>query len=353
MPNTRRKLAGRISCSLASIAILASAGCGGGGGSSSGGPPPPPAPYTVTNLGSLDPVAINNTGQVLGSIGPAASPAAKIWQGGNLSPLGAGPATPLAINDTGVVAGAAANPVTADAQIASTLASGQTNNLNIPDSAPSEANGINASGVIVGVYTAGFTGGAFHNQAFTYAGGVETDLPALIGSMGGTAVAINNNGLIAGFGDAPKDHAILWTNGVPQDLGTLGGTTSVATALNNAGTVAGYSDTSAAGVRHAFIWKAAAMIDLGSLSATQSSRALAINNGGVVAGFSGAPFVDQKAVIWKNGVITDLNTMISRDSHWILEQAVGINDAGEIIGIGTLNGASASFILTPNPAATP
>jgi hypothetical protein len=57
-----------------------------------------------------------------------------------------------------------------------------------------------------------------------------------------------------------------------------------------------------------------------------------------------------RALLWKGDNITptDLNSLIPLDSGWILEQALSINDAGQIIGYGNYQGQPAkTFLLTP------
>jgi len=43
----------------------------------------------------------------------------------------------------------------------------------------------------------------------------------------------------------------------------------------------------------------------------------------------------------------DLNSMIGAKTGWVLEQGNGINDAGEIVGYGTIGGNTHAFLLTP------
>jgi len=45
--------------------------------------------------------------------------------------------------------------------------------------------------------------------------------------------------------------------------------------------------------------------------------------------------------------MTDLNTLIPKDSPWYLLQGLSINDAGQIVGYGTINGNVHAFIATP------
>jgi hypothetical protein len=43
----------------------------------------------------------------------------------------------------------------------------------------------------------------------------------------------------------------------------------------------------------------------------------------------------------------DLNTLIAPYSGWFLQFANGINNRGQIAGMGLLNGAQHGYILTP------
>ena len=53
-----------------------------------------------------------------------------------------------------------------------------------------------------------------------------------------------------------------------------------------------------------------------------------------------------RAVIWdESGAITDLNSMMSA-AGWVLTSATAINDYGDIVGSGTLNGVPHGFLLT-------
>ena len=53
-----------------------------------------------------------------------------------------------------------------------------------------------------------------------------------------------------------------------------------------------------------------------------------------------------RAVIWdESGAITDLDSMVSA-AGWVLSSATAINDYGNIVGTGTLNGVPHGFLLT-------
>ena len=89
-------------------------------------------------------------------------------------------------------------------------------------------------------------------------------------------VDINNAGQVVGAsGNGTVASALLWQDGTVQNLGTLGGSSSIAVAINASGRVIGDSLT-ADGLRHAFWWEAGTMHDLGTLGGGTSS-AIAIN----------------------------------------------------------------------------
>jgi probable HAF family extracellular repeat protein len=64
-----------------------------------------------------------------------------------------------------------------------------------------------------------------------------------------------------------------------------------------------------------------------------------INNFGQVVGVSQVDYSHiTRPFLWDNGIIIALNELLSSDSDWELIHAEGINDAGYIIGKGSLAG---------------
>ena len=55
--------------------------------------------------------------------------------------------------------------------------------------------------------------------------------------------------------------------------------------------------------------------------------------------------------LYHAGALTDLNNQIDPASGWVLETAAAINDAGQITGMGTLNGVFSAYLITPSPPA--
>jgi hypothetical protein len=51
--------------------------------------------------------------------------------------------------------------------------------------------------------------------------------------------------------------------------------------------------------------------------------------------------------MYVGGVMVDLNQLLPINSGWTIDAAYGINDAGDIVGIGTLGGQTDAFELLP------
>jgi probable HAF family extracellular repeat protein len=143
-----------------------------------------------------------------------------------------------------------------------------------------------------------------------------------------------------------RARAVLTHEGISRDLGVLPGhAASSARAVNNKGEVIGIS-TDAAGQARAFFWDGR-MRDLGVLPGDSASEALAINVTSDVVGRSGtADLSRSRAVLWRGGTAVDLTTLVG-EPDWTLSSATGINDFGQIAGVGTRNGQVRAFLLTP------
>jgi probable HAF family extracellular repeat protein len=130
-------------------------------------------------------------------------------------------------------------------------------------------------------------------------------------------------------------------------LGTLGGTWSIAYAINDQNQIAGQAYTRGNRAAHAFRFTNGQMVDLGTLGGS-SSWGLAINNGGTVVGYSTTRTNVYHAFVSFDGArMLDLNRLIPRGGHWLLQEADGINEAGQITGSGTIGGQTHAFLLNP------
>ena len=87
------------------------------------------------------------------------------------------------------------------------------------------------------------------------------------------------------------------------------------------------------------------MQDLGTLGGT-SSYGYGVNDWGDVVGCSFIPDSENThAFLWMGGGLFDLNGLIGATSGWVLNEAYGINNSGQIAGMGTFQGQSRAFRL--------
>jgi probable HAF family extracellular repeat protein len=73
-----------------------------------------------------------------------------------------------------------------------------------------------------------------------------------------------------------------------------------------------------------------------------------MSSGGVMVGMMWNDAGDERAFVFQPGsAVQDLNDLIGSGLGWTLEFARDVNDAGQIVGTGTHNGAVRGFILAP------
>jgi probable HAF family extracellular repeat protein len=164
----------------------------------------------------------------------------------------------------------------------------------------------------------------------------------------GDTKAINDSGFVTGTdypgGTYGRAYIYNYEENQFNYLPVIGVEEVGANDINNLNQIVGYfydTDSTVAG----FIWE-----DNNYTFLPTKSVATAINDSGVVVGrYRPINFPPQHAFVYDhvNG-FRDLNDLIPAGTGWELTGASDINDLGQIVGSGTLNGFSQSYILTPN-----
>ena len=311
-----------------------------------------PGPLFVDSSGAL---AVNNSGQAVGWYAPGpvnVSPetGAFSWTPtGGLVAIGAvrrfEQNRAVAVNDSGQVVGSIANHA-----FLWTLPTGIID-LGTLGGTTSEATAINASGQVTGWSEIDLTGtGRRHAFLWTAAGGMRD-----LGTLGGAsddvseARAVNVNTRVVGWSEGRSEidgfrHAFSWTPAEGMvDLGTLGGRDSDAVAVNATDRIVGWSEIAIGddpfgdGAVHAFSWTPTdGMVDLGTLGGV-SSKATAVSATGQIVGWSEIAIGDDAvhAFSWTpRGGMVDLGTLGRRDSV-----ARAVNTTGRVVGIVQTPGA--------------
>lgn len=323
-------------------------------------PIPPGIHYRVTDLGMLpgcdviEPRGINHRGQVVGYCyqhvppghGNSESAHAFLWESGQmkgLPTLGGPYSHAYAINDRGDVVG------DADTTDKKTLPVVWRNTEEARPVPLSEDEGlataINHRGDVLIDTGQLLVWSKGHQQAL--------DTPP---ELHHRVVGISAGGDVAGcsftrkvfFGGVPRDEtnqALRWRAGKPEKLATLGGVESDAKAINETGWIAGWS-INKTGECAACLWKNHMPQPLPGVTGNWS-QANAINSAGDCVGAAKNALGHAGPCLWRQGRLTELNSAIPSDSGWDVFLPDGINDRGQIVGIGRHDGKNAGYLLTP------
>ncbi|MGA2353316.1 MAG: hypothetical protein ABSG02_02400 [Terriglobales bacterium] len=194
--------------------------------------------------------------------------------------------------------------------------------------------------------------------------GQMRQLPPLSPDPDSAATAINDKGQVVGIsglcsnavGGASAQHAVLWQNGTPINLGNFDGGVAwnTPTAINNRSEVVGFGnlpntqDDALNPV--AFMWTQARGIQqIAPLSGDGNDWAWGVNIKGQVVGQSFTFGGNARAFLYQDGLNTDLNSLIQPDSSLYLLLANDINDSGEIVGYASdsVTGETVAFLAVP------
>ncbi|MEZ5403807.1 MAG: hypothetical protein R2729_29275 [Bryobacteraceae bacterium] len=270
-----------------------------------------------------------------------------------------------AINDLGMIVGHSAdmNNITRSfSWLPDTTADGEIKYLGGSQGSEQRAVAINNNGIIAGTER----GGAVSQALLYLPGQAPLYVPSYQGEPVDNAVGVNDSNFVAAAqfrsddnwwglmlvpGGKPGDYTTRQIQPVRPDPDVRGLELSLKPeAINKFGAVTG-----AAGriPKHAFRSDnyMEPAIDLGTLNPSDPlvfSEGRAINSMGWVAGSSQTvAFGDSVAIVHNGSEMIDLNTRLVAPAGWNLRLALGINDKGQIVGMGRYQGKDVGFLLTP------
>ncbi len=329
--------------------------------------------YRITDLGSIEgasdevgAMAINDRGQVAGGNGHAFLWTNGIRDLGTLRPQEYEDSTFAVANDVnnqGVLVGCSGS---FKAVFGTGLETAR--GIVVKNNHLQQFSGYNVSFIPYAINDAGQIAGLNAFRGFFYAQGKMIPIGTFSHVPNGnrsTARGLNSRGQVVGWStvgylpvakfDQLATHAFLWQrhgkSGRMRDLGTLPGwVSSYAYKINRQSEIVGSvsdagGDTDGferASRTAAFLWRSGKMVSLGTLPGSKNSAAFGINDSTEIAGTS-----DARAFLWTQGKILDLNACLPAASGWTLEEARAINNKGQIVGNGKLNGQEHMFLLTP------
>jgi probable HAF family extracellular repeat protein len=133
------------------------------------------------------------------------------------------------------------------------------------------------------------------------------------------------------------------------DLGPFDNNRNDVLALNDSGQCAGVSSNPESGRIEAFLQEDGRRSMLGTLGGSFSIARDINNRGEVVGGSLTEGDNNFHGFLYRGDRLLDLNHMLEPDSGWELVQAFGINNRGEIVGIGSYGGQDRIVLLRPKP----
>jgi probable HAF family extracellular repeat protein len=310
------------------------------------------AMYTITGLGTLPgqsssvAMGINNEGQVVGISYNSANGYFATTNGTDNNPPSAWPPTFITTGN-GAQSFLYSNGQMSQINPIGGLATAINNSGQVVGGNNAS---INDSGQYVTGQVAGINTGNYNAPSQLVSGGVATNLPLMPDS-------INNSGEIAGTISVNTNHGgigdpAIYQNGQVTDLASkvangLYSYDSRAVAINQKGdviiNVLPFSGPQS-GTTISYLYQSATgqAINLTALPGASNFFAVALNSKDQAVG---------GGYLYDDGTVKLLTSLIPPATGWSNLVATGINDAGQIVGEGFINGREQAFLMTPEAAA--
>jgi uncharacterized membrane protein len=307
-----------------------------------------PVRYRVTDLGEFRPSAINDRGHVAGAVATGAQDAfgSRVYD--------------AALYDRGVLRDLVPVPGDASSFAADINEAGQVVGYAATGGFLFDAGVLRPLGFIpAAINNAGQVAGSSGGRAVLYDGGE----PRALGADAVLATDVNDAGRVVGLG---ADGPFLYEGGVTQNLTGLPNAEGLR--INSAGQIIGnYSpcggDDPCDSVKGLLYDPLSGLnLDLtagfilpAGAEFAGSDEALGINDAGQVVGRVFLNIIDPggsnflgHAFLFQDGVMLDLNGLIPADGGWVLESATAINNRGQIVGTAFgPEGRMRGVLLTP------
>ena len=328
--------------------------------------------YTIIDLGGYAANTITDSGQIVGSkIFGGPDRHAAFWPSTQSAAVDLGTlpgftsSTALDINPRGEIVGIA-NIGTPRPLYWASSESVPIELPGLPVGFLGEAHYINPAGQIVGIFFA-LDGSVARAVFWPNSNAAPVDLPHLSDEFPqSNANSINASGNILGDSCVPEFgecHAVFWASStstpvalaspggefIYTDLGLVNG---FSPGLNNAGSMVGFAYKADFSETRAVFWASSSSPAV-ILSTTQefiNGTGEGVSDKGQIVGEAyNGDFSDLHAFMWPSSTSQgiDLNTLIPPELGWELVVARGINNRGEIVGAGFLNGTLHAYALIP------
>ena len=258
-------------------------------------------------------------------------------------------------NNTGTVVGTCASTLFGTARLPIVWVNGAVSQLPLPAGETlGESYSVNANGVAVGSVNSGsFQRGVVYNGATATV--ITQTTPG--GSFFTTAFGVNDSGRVVGIGidpgNAARNVGMVYDigSGSAFEVGALPSTNgAIAFGISNGGHVVGSTMTNQ-GSGLPFIWtQAGGMVAIPLPTGTTQASARGVNSSGWAVGTASSAFAIP--FLYDGASTYRLADLIPAGTGWDLStntssSAMGISDAGVIVGTGVLNGLTHAYAMVP------